>query len=129
VEDDAFDAGATVLEALHVALVRSTDLSIVFDLARRPQLRVEHLTALDFRSLPAVGLEQIESALSQNYGDLAMAMKRKCPDEALFAQVPKIALARISRLAVVVKEIARRRDPKRADDGQCARFRTTERVL
>src|SRR5437867_520232 len=46
VENDPLDAGTTVL--VHFALVRSTDLSVVFDLACRPQLRVEHLTALDF---------------------------------------------------------------------------------
>jgi hypothetical protein len=84
---------------------------------------------LDFRSLTAVGLEQIEPALGEDDGDFSMAVKRKRPDEALLAEVPEITLPWVGRLAIVVEEIARRRDPKCANDAQRAGFRTTKRVL
>src|SRR5207253_2344862 len=103
VENDPFDAGTTLLEPLHLAFVGPADLSVVFDLPCRSQLRIEHLTALDVRSLTAVGLEQIEPALGEDDRDLAVAMKRKGSDEALFAQVPKITLPWVGRLAVVVE--------------------------
>jgi hypothetical protein len=82
-------------------------------------------------ALPVRALEprKILPALRQDDDALAMAGERDGANKTLLAEVPKVTLARVAGLTVVVLQVPRWNDAEDADETQCAGFGTAKGVL
>jgi hypothetical protein len=109
----AFNLHSSCLEASGVTLVRAVDLAVVFEFAFPLESRVEGLSTVPFRV--AVGFQQVSAAVRQDYGVIAIARDADGLDEALFSEVPQVAIARIGRPIVTVPKVAGRDDTKRSN--------------
>ena len=85
--------------------------------------------AVVVRVVAAVRFEDVPALLGQDHGDVPMTIKPLRSDESLLAQMSQVAQPRIGRAIVVVAEVARRDDAKRADGREREALRAPQRVL
>jgi hypothetical protein len=120
VEDHALDERTAVQETVLGLFVRAIDLKVVFQFPFAPQARVERLRMLVI--VIAVALEQAAAVLRQAHRMVAVSGQARGFDQPLFAQVPQVARAWISRAALVVTEITT------GDHSECADGRERSRL-
>ena len=89
VEHDALDVGAALAETLLGLLVGAVDLQVVLAFARADEAGVEGLVTLWMR-VP-VALQQAVSGLRQSYRVVAVARLAGRLDQALLAEMAKVA--------------------------------------
>jgi hypothetical protein len=99
----------------------------VFEFSFAPQARVERLRGLVI--VIAVALEEAAPVLRQAHRMVAVSGHARGLDQSLFAQVPQVARAWISRAAVVVAEITTGDHSERANGCERPRFGAAQRVL
>jgi hypothetical protein len=104
------------LELGGVTLVRAVDLAIVFELAFPGDACVKRLPAVGVAV--SIGFQKIPAAVGRDHRLFAIAGDADGLDEALFAEVPEFAVARISGPIVTVSEVARWHNAKRANGCQ-----------
>ena len=100
IEDDAVDPRVAGVEALRGPQIRLEDLRVVFELPIAFETRVELLA--DIVVAVAVMLEQVAAAVGQHHGDVVPSVDPNGVNEAMLAQVPEVAGARIGRPVEVV---------------------------
>ncbi|HKW03262.1 MAG TPA: hypothetical protein VJN96_25780 [Vicinamibacterales bacterium] len=132
------DAITSLEQALDLVQVRLEDLSVVLQLTRFDEPGVELLMALVLTRIllariviafKPMGLQQTLAAVGQEHRDIPLAGHSSGIDEAQFAQVPELAVARVERTIVAVAEVLGRDNSEGADGGQGATLRTAQRVL
>src|SRR5947209_16245389 len=136
VEDHLADARATLGEFLGLSQICPVDLAVVFHLARLFQLRVKGLVAQVAAlvaalsgSITAMRFQQVASLFGEHHSNITPAIEPHRSDKCLFAQVTQISRTRIRGSAIVVAQVARRDDAKRAHSRKCAALRAAQREL
>jgi hypothetical protein len=136
IENHAIDPCATLREVFGFMQIGAIDLAVVFHFARLFEFGVERLTmlvamvlAMVMGVVTAVRFENVPALLGEHDGHVPMAIQALRSDKPFLPQVSQITRSRIGGAAVVIAEVARRHDPKRADGRERAAFRSPQRVL
>jgi hypothetical protein len=127
VEDDALDVRAALQKTLFGVFVRAIDLEVMFQFALAPQARVERLVMVPI-DVP-MALEKAAAVLGKTDRMVAVPGHSRGFDQPLFAQVSKVAGARISRAAVVVAKITTGDHSECTHGRERPRFGAPQRVL
>jgi hypothetical protein len=127
VEDDALDVGAALEQARLRLFVGAIDVEVVLQLALARQARVERLPMLSIE-VP-MAFEKSAAGLGQRDRMVSVPGHASGLDQPLFAQVPKVAGAWISRATVMVPEIATGDHSKGTHGRERARLGASQGVL
>jgi len=132
------DAIAAFEKPIDLVQVRLEDLRVVLQLPRFHEPGVELLMPLVVTwivlawiviVLPSVCLQQALAAVGQEHRDIPLPGHSSGIDEAQFAQVPELAVARVQRPIVAVAEVLGWDNSEGADGRQRATLRAAQCVL
>src|SRR5262249_9516740 len=138
IEGDVLDATVAFKDAIDLVQVRLEDLCVVLKFTRFDEACVELLMPLVVTwivlawiviVLPSVCLQQALAAVGQEHRDIPLPGHSSGIDEAQFAQVPELAVARVERTIVAVAEVLGGDHSEGADSRQGATLRAAQRVL
>jgi hypothetical protein len=138
IEGDVLDATVAFKDAIDLVQVRLEDLCVVLEFTRFDEACVELLMPLVVTwivlawiviVLPSVCLQQALAAVGQEHRDIPLPGHSSGIDEAQFAQVPELAVARVQRPIVAVAEVLGWDNSEGADGRQRATLRAAQRVL
>ena len=138
VEGDVVDAIAAFKQPIDLVQVRLEDLRVVLQFPRFCEPGVELLMPLVLTwivlawiviVLPSVCLQQALAAVGQEHRDIPLPGHSSGIDEAQFAQVPELAVARVQRPIVAVAEVVGGDDSEGADGCQRTTLRASQCVL
>jgi hypothetical protein len=116
VKNDAINPCLALREVFGFAKVCPIDVGVMFHLARLLEARVERLARLVVAV--TTRFQEVPAAVGQHDRHVRLAVQPNRSDEALFAQMSEVAVARISFTPVVIAEVSRSHDAKCADRRQ-----------